>query len=731
MGMGGYPRLTVCALSLLAMGGSATLSAAASERTPGRIQDRAPERSQSRIVIPDLPFTISPPVTDGRSLDGLAAPRVPLPEPVQAPVVIDVEAIRRELAQEQRRLREERTLSSISSVPSNERAVQPAALDPTPAITSATAPADAAPAPAPLSMSDVSTAAPIASARPIDPTAVPQAAHPVTELSGQGPAVAADHPRREAELSPANTPLSVAQRADTRVTVPALDLPQTLASLVIEPPTILQGQGDSSEDQPLPLDPQSEALRLALGGLAADARLTPADREAIGAFYGARMFKPLWVSTATWSPAARDVIAVLNRADNEGLEAERYRVPTTIVQTAEPVWHALASAEVRLSSAAVVYAREASTGRVPPRRVHALITVSLAPPAAGQVLTELAAAAHAGDRLLAYNPPHQGYQRLRAKLAEVRQARNVGPSVRIPAGPIIRVGMRDERVPLIRARFGLGYEGDTTYDQATATRVADFQRLSGLPATGVVTRQTVAALTGGPSSDLEADLVANMERWRWLPRDLGRRHILVNVPEYRLGLVVDGVERHTARAIVGKDETQTPVFSDLMDHVVVNPSWTIPPGMLRRNPKYLDPDYAEARGYQIIRRGNNVTVRQPPGDDNALGYIKFMFPNDHAVYLHDTPSRNLFNASDRALSNGCVRVQDPFELAAQIFEDEGWSKQRFLGLIGRGERMIRLREKLPIHLVYFTLSVDADGDVRRHGDIYGHNRRLKTLLGLS
>ncbi|MGL4242041.1 MAG: L,D-transpeptidase family protein, partial [Beijerinckiaceae bacterium] len=186
-----------------------------------------------------------------------------------------------------------------------------------------------------------------------------------------------------------------------------------------------------------------------------------------------------------------------------------------------------------------------------------------------------------------------------------------------------------------------------------------------------------------------------------------------------------------ARIIVGKSDTQTPFFSDTMDHIVVNPSWYIPPGILKREPKYLNPDYAAARGYEIRTRGSITTVRVPPGSSNALGYVKFMFPNDHAVYLHDTPNRGLFGARVRTLSNGCVRVENPMRLAALLFESEGMTEERFRRMQGGGERRMNLPRKMPVHLGYFTMTVGPDGALARHPDVYGHALRLRQLLNLS
>jgi murein L,D-transpeptidase YcbB/YkuD len=296
--------------------------------------------------------------------------------------------------------------------------------------------------------------------------------------------------------------------------------------------------------------------------------------------------------------------------------------------------------------------------------------------------------------------------------------------------------MRDPRVPLIRARFNLGpTRGDqTAYDERIASAVAAFQKEKGLPASGILTARTVAALSGGASpARLEGDLIANMERWRWLPADLGTRYVNVNVPEFRLRIVDHGDLIYQTRVIVGRSETPTPIFSDEMEHVIVNPSWTIPPSILKKEilPGLAnDPSYAERRGYRVFRRGNRLVVQQPPGERNALGFVKFIFPNQHAVYLHDTPNRNLFSAERRAFSHGCVRVDQPFRLAELLLGPEGtWSEPKLRSLIGKGERYIRLRQQLPVHLTYFTLWVDEHGQLKSFDDIYGFNKKVRAALG--
>ncbi|WP_291954649.1 L,D-transpeptidase family protein [Chelatococcus sp.] len=464
------------------------------------------------------------------------------------------------------------------------------------------------------------------------------------------------------------------------------------------------------------------------------ARLGKAEREAIGAYYAERAFMPLWLNGDTWTAGARALIATLEKAGEEGLDAADYPIPIINVLPKTDRAEALAEADLKLSALAVTYARDARGGRLNPRRISALMTPTLDLPAADEVLRRLADAGDTDEVLAGYNPPQPGYQALKAKLAEVRAAHPTTPMVRVPQGPALKVGMRDPRVALVRARFGLESNDAITYDERVAAAVATFQKENGLPANGVLNRQTVAAMSPPSTQRLnEADILVNMERWRWLPPTFSDRYLIVNIPAYSMDLMKGGEVEQTTRVIVGKPESPTPVFSHVMQHVIVNPYWNVPPSILRK--EFLpalakDPDYARRRGYEVIRRGNSISVRQPPGERNALGFIKFMFPNDHAVYLHDTPNRSLFNTERRAYSHGCVRVEQPFRLAELVLGKD-WTEERMRKLIGKGERLIKLQEPLPIHLVYFTLSVDNGGRVTTRNDIYGFDRRMKQALDIA
>jgi murein L,D-transpeptidase YcbB/YkuD len=211
---------------------------------------------------------------------------------------------------------------------------------------------------------------------------------------------------------------------------------------------------------------------------------------------------------------------------------------------------------------------------------------------------------------------------------------------------------------------------------------------------------------------------------------MGARHVFVNVPEFKLRLMKDGRAIHEARVIVGKPETPTPLFSDEMDHAIVNPSWYVPPSIFK-NEFNSDPYLAASRGYDVIQgRNGAITVRQPPGERNALGFVKFMFPNKHAVYLHDTPNRRLFAAEKRAMSHGCVRLDQPFRFGEFVLGSE-WTEARLKSLIGRGERTIRLPQKIPVHLAHFTAFVDDKGELRQFADLYGVSSKVRAALGMA
>lgn len=489
-----------------------------------------------------------------------------------------------------------------------------------------------------------------------------------------------------------------------------------------------------------PTEPLPAAVHARLTGSAPLLqRLTGKDREAIQAFYALGNFKPVWIDNGKFNAAADAVIARLREAGEDGLDPNAYPVPVVGKLSRADTDAEIAEADLKLSAALALYARDARGGRINPATISKLITPTLDLPPADAVLTRLAAAgAGAGDALQSYNPRQPGYLALKKRLAGLRAGRMQGtPSVKLPEGPVLKLGMSDPRVPLLRSRFGLETRAAGTldsapgeaeaYDRAVSDAVKSFQRSRGLPANGTLTRATVAALAN-PSlpktGASEADILVNMERWRWLPSELGPDYVFVNVPEFKLKVFREGSLRDETRVIVGKPTSPTPTFSGMMEYAVVNPSWYVPPSILKQM-------LASGRtaGFEVVRRGKTISLRQPPGERNALGFIKFMFPNQHSVYLHDTPNRSLFSASTRAFSHGCVRVDDPFRFADAVLPN--WTQERLKKLIGKGERTLRLPEKLPVHLAYFTAEVDDLGSYRTLTDLYGYDGPMKVALGLS
>ena len=461
------------------------------------------------------------------------------------------------------------------------------------------------------------------------------------------------------------------------------------------------------------------------------------EREAVSAFYAARAHAPVWFEKDTWTPAAKAALAQLEHADEDGLSLKPRSLP---VLTATTVTERAAT-DLALSLAVVTYGRQASGSRIDPQTIDKLITEKPDVAEPGHILASVTTAQDAAAALRGFNPSQAGYRALREKLIEVRREKSKAQDL-IAAGPTLKVGMKDPRVPVIRARFGLGAQplaedaDALLYDTRVASAVADFQRSNGLPASGQLTARTVAALSGGDPARLEAELIANMERWRWRARGEAPDRIEVNIPDFTVRVFHDHAEFYKARVIVGKPTTQTPIFSNRMQFIEVNPYWNVPDSIIKNEmmPKMAeDPTYLQRLGYEVSTAKNGrVIVRQPPGERNALGRIKFMFPNQHAVYLHDTPTRALFANGLRAYSHGCVRLDKPFKFAEVVLGAEnGWTEERARKLIGGKNETIMLPRAIDIHIGYYTAFVDESGKLQLRDDIYGHSRKVRAALGLA
>ena len=460
-----------------------------------------------------------------------------------------------------------------------------------------------------------------------------------------------------------------------------------------------------------------------------------AARKAIAAFYANRNYAPLWTDSDHLSVGAKSALARLAKAGDDGLDLASSPRPSA--DWSDSALGARAEVDIEISAAVVAYAMQATGARINPRALSRDVSVEPEVADAAFALKSVAGAQDADVALAAFNPPQAGYGTLRAALAAQREE---GPTAvaRLSPGPVLKLGMSDPRVPLIRARFGLSALksglSSQVYDVRVASAVAAFQRVHGLRANGAFSQATANALdSANVRKRRELLILANMEMWRWEPRQMGELRVEVNVADFSLKLMRGDAVIRRARVIVGKPDTPTPIFSNSIKYMVFNPVWHVPDSIIKKEmaPKYAaDPAYFARHGYKVSYDGHKLVVEQPPGEANALGRMLFLFPNEHAVYLHDTPLRSLFSASYRAFSHGCVRVEEPARLAEILMggAKRGWTDAKVRSLLGDKERTFSLPTPAPIHLQYFTEFVDENGALHEREDLYGLTRKVALAL---
>jgi murein L,D-transpeptidase YcbB/YkuD len=457
------------------------------------------------------------------------------------------------------------------------------------------------------------------------------------------------------------------------------------------------------------------------------------DRTPIEAFYSSRNYAPLWIADGKSNARARAVIGYLRHVDEDGLDPADYPVPNFAGLSAPAD---LAEAEIKLTTAVIAYARHASVGRVHWSRVSADIEYSTAAAAPGDVLGAMAGASDVATTLDSYEPQTPGYRALKAKLADMRAGKVEKGKPPIAGGPVLKVGMQDERVPALRQRFGLAASDGTTYDKALAEAVKKFQQQHDLSATGTLSVATLDALNGRAQPDRVTDVIlANMERWRWMPHHFPAIYVIVNLPDFTLRVMHDGKQVWTTRIVIGKPEMPTPIMTANMKYITVNPTWNVPPSIVHH--EYLpalaqDPTVLARMGLRVDYGPDGVHIWQPPGDKNALGRIRFNFPNKFLVYQHDTPDKFLFALDKRAFSHGCMRVQDPVHYAEVLLSlvrpDDGYTEERIKKMFGPNETDIQLPTFIPVNLTYQTAFVDDAGKLEFRDDIYGRDKTLLAIL---
>lgn len=483
--------------------------------------------------------------------------------------------------------------------------------------------------------------------------------------------------------------------------------------------------------------------------------------EPVRAFYRARQFQPLWVDPSGLTERAHQTLRLLAEV------AAEHGLPAAAGGKGDPPAASPAGAvdrfidrELSTNAALLSLARSLRSGRIDPRVVDG--EYALTPPTF-DVTATLMSAGDLGQlraHLARLAPRDPTYVSLREALVVARRVAAAHPTwPRLPDGPALKPGESREVVPLVRRMLSSwgDYDGMPSasphYDPALVRAVRAFQRRHGLEPDGVIGSRTRAALNVSPA-DRVAQVAVNMERWRWMPRELGEPHILVNMAGFDLKLVMGGVPQLTMRVVVGQPFRRTPVFGGEITYLEFNPTWTVPKTIavedllpkIRRNPRIL-----EAQGIRVLARGADGTyavdpsavnwhavgsdhfpykLRQAPGPQNPLGRVKFMFPNAFAVYLHDTPKRELFARAERAFSSGCIRVEQPLELAeALLATTPGWDRQRIEAVIERGvTRQVTLARPVAIHLVYLTAWLDGEGQLQFREDLYGRDSRLLQFI---
>ncbi len=460
------------------------------------------------------------------------------------------------------------------------------------------------------------------------------------------------------------------------------------------------------------------------------------ERAAVESFYQSRNLAPVWLDKGIANARAKAVIARLKSAEADGLDLRDYRTPDFAGLGPE----ALAEADLKLTQTVLTFARHLQAGRFPYTRVSPNnIQLPQAPPEPAAALTTIVNAADAAKALDEFSPPHDAYKKLKAKLSDMR-AKSARPEHDIADGPILKLNpkspMQDPRVPLLRARLGVaGDASDLVYDANIAAAVKKFQQSTDLPPTGTLDARTVKAINGPVSSDRQIELViANMERWRWYPRDLGADYAMVNQPDFMLKVMHNGAQVWTTKVVIGEvtPGKQTPLLSETMKSITINPTWNVPPSILYN--EYIpalqrDPTVLSRMGLNVsYNRDGSIHVSQPPGGNNVLGRVRFNFPNRFLVYQHDTNEKFMFAHEVRAQSHGCMRVQDPAKYADVLLNlarpEEHWTTEKVTRMFGGGEQDIALPAgKIWVHVTYQSAFVDEHDKLQVRRDVYNLDSR--------
>ena len=479
--------------------------------------------------------------------------------------------------------------------------------------------------------------------------------------------------------------------------------------------------------------------------------------------YGQTGLQPLWVNIDGPAEKAAILLSVIKNATIEGLDPEQYYISRLTSLWNDKTPEALIELDTLLTLAFINYTYDIGGGRSK-FTFNSPAALKEKKIAAYDALKLIQTALAAPDLNLFMNnllPTHRYYTNLRAALPHYQDMAAAGGWPSIASGKSIHPGENDSRIPTIKNRLQI--EGflqaattdTTTYDELLAQAVINFQLRHGLTGDGVIGTATIAAMNITAQQKVRQILI-NLERWRGKDHDLGQKYVLVDIAGFHLEGITDNQVILDMPVIIGTVLNKTPVFSDLIQYMEINPFWNIPPSIARNEileEVKKDNNYLNSSNIRVFsdwsheaseinplsidwnkinpQQMSRFKLRQEPGKKNALGSIKFVFPNSSSVYMHDTPSQANFKHAKRAFSHGCIRLQQPVKLADFLMNNRhnDWSQERFHEIINSGKRtIIRLPEPLPVHITYQTVKSDQQGLASFHTDIYDQDRQLEQIL---
>lgn len=513
----------------------------------------------------------------------------------------------------------------------------------------------------------------------------------------------------------------------------------------------------ASEGTPTIGHPEETSVRGAFAGV--ELRVPAESAKAVEAFYAGNA-KVLWIDGTAVNTRARAALAVLADAAAVGLDPADYAVavPADAFDAADMAgrYRALAAFELKLSAAVATYVLDAVRGRIDPNRISGYHDFKRKEVNLLAALKNVALSNDVAAYLESRSPAGAHFQALKAELARLKAASEADDRIAIAEGTLLKPGQANpELANIVKGIVRHGsealkaehagtisaYAGTPDYTPELVALVEAFQKEKGLKADGIVGKATIRLLTGGDSlAGKIAKLEVAMEQARWLPADLGPRHVFINQPAYRVYYHDNGAEQFSMRVVVGSKANQTYFFEDRIRTVEFNPSWGVPQSIIVNEmlPKLRsDPSYLDRMGYEVSVGGRTVSsssvdwygstasisVRQPPSEDNALGELKILFPNSHAIYMHDTPSKSFFKRDMRALSHGCVRLAEPRKMAAAVL---GTTVEAVGAEIAEGRnKAVPVKADIPIYIAYFTAWPDKDGKVEYFDDVYGRDDYMR------